>query len=194
MKEKTIKNKLSNIFIGVCLVACTILFVFKVGFVKVVVNGSSMNPTIDNGSKGVMIKVNKNTNIKRFDVVAGLYGNSKDSYIIKRVLGLPNETVDLVDNKLYVNGEEVAQEFSFIPRTVNFPQTHWTLNEDEYLLVGDNRAATISPVVDHISKIIGKNGIAYLTYDINSSSCENYNDYAGCEIDNRKWYYFKNGK
>ena len=194
MNKKAIISLLSNIFIGVCLVACTILFVCKVCFVKVVVNGSSMNPTIENGSKGFMVKVNENTKIKRFDVVAGLYGTSKDSYIIKRVLGLPNESVSLIDNKLYVNGQEIAQEFSFIPRTTNFNRTHWTLKDDEYLLVGDNRAATISPVVDHISKIIVKNGFAYLTYDIDSSSCENFNDYAGCEIENRKWYLFKNGK
>ena len=56
MNKKTILSVLGNIFIGVCLVACTVLFVFKVCFVKVVVNGSSMNPTIDNGSKGFMIK------------------------------------------------------------------------------------------------------------------------------------------
>ena len=194
MKAKKIPSVLANIFIGVCLIACITLFVFKVSFVNVVVNGTSMNPTIQDGSKGLMIKVNEKSKLKRFDVVASHYGSSSDSFIIKRVLGLPHETVRLIDNKLYVNGTEVTQEFSFIPRSINFSKTYWTLAEDEYLLVGDNRASTIAPVVEHISQIIGKNGFAYYTYDITSSSCENYDNYAGCEIDNRKWYLFKNGK
>ena len=37
-------------------------------------------------------------------------------------------------------------------------------------------------------------GFAIYTYNINSSSCENHKDYSGCEIDNRKWYYLKDGK
>lgn len=191
--KKKLFGILSNIFIGVCLIACIVFFVIKTCFVSVVVSGTSMNPTIENGSKGLMVKVNEKTKIERFDVVAGTYGVS-DSFIIKRVLGLPNETVKLIDNVLYVNDEVITQDFSFIPRSDNFPLTYWTLGENEYLLVGDNRAATISPVVETKDKILGKNGFAYLTYDIHSSKCINSEDYSGCAIDSRKWYLFKNGK
>ena len=191
MNKKAIISLLSNIFIGVCLVACTILFVCKVCFVKVVVNGSSMNPTIENGSKGFMVKVNENTKIKRFDVVAGLYGTSKDSYIIKRVLGLPNESVSLIDNKLYVNGQEIAQEFSFIPRTTNFNRTHWTLKDDEYLLVGDNRNASIQPIVVKGSDIFAKGGFIYKTHDVKAKECQGYLDKTACPILNNDWYLIK---
>lgn len=194
MNKKKVINILSNIFIGACLIACIVFFISKTCFVSVVVNGSSMNPTIENGSKGFMVKVNEKTKIERFDVVASKYGKAKDSFIIKRVLGLPNEKVRLINNTLYVNNEVVEQDFSFIPRSDNFPLTYWTLGENEYLLVGDNRAATISPVVESKENILGKNGFAYLTYDVHSSKCINSEDYSGCAIDNRKWYLFKNGK
>lgn len=194
MNKKKVINILSNIFIGVCFIACSIFFITKTCFVNVVVNGSSMNPTIENGSKGLMIKVSEKSKIKRFDVVAGKYGYSEDSFIIKRVLGLPNETIKLIDNTLFVNNEVVEQDFSFIPRDINFSVTSWTLGEGEYLLVGDNRPSTISPVVEHISKILAKNGFAYLTYDIDSIECKNNEAYSGCEIENRKWYLFKDGK
>ena len=194
MNKKKVLNLIFNIVIIVGLVLSCLIFAFKLSFVKVVVNGTSMNPTIDNGTVGYMVKVNKNTKIERFDVVASKYLDEEGSYIIKRVLGLPNEEVKLVDNTLYVNGNEIPQEFSFIPRNLNFSETSWTLQEDEYLLVGDNRAATINPVVEKKEEIISKNGFAIYTYDINSSSCENHKDYSGCEIDNRKWYYLKDGK
>ena len=194
MKAKKVINTILNIVLVVGLVASAILFAFKFTFVKVVVNGTSMNPTIDNGSIGYMVKVNKNTNIDRFDVVAASYNEGNGKYIIKRVLGLPNETIKIKDNKLYVNDQQMPQQFTFIPREKNFNLTTWTLSENEYLLVGDNRKATIDPVVKTKDQILSKNGFAILTYDIDSSSCENNEDYTGCEIENRKWYYFKDGK
>lgn len=192
------KNKIVDILLNILLTAgiivCVVLIVFKLCFVKVVVNGNSMKPTIDNGSKGYMIKVNKNSKIERFDVVASEYNQQSDYYIIKRVLGLPNETISLVDNTLYVNGEQVKQEFTFNSSTTNFPITSWTLKDDEYLLVGDNRSVTIPPVVEHISSIIAKNGFSYATYDINSDKCGNDEEYSSCPILNRNWYLFKDGK
>lgn len=191
------KNKALNVIINFILVIgvffCALFTVFKLTFVKVVVNGPSMNPTIIDGSKGYMVKVNKNTNIERFDVVAGFY-NSDDYLIIKRVLGLPNEHVRLIDNRLFINDEEVIQEFSFKPKGINFSITEWTLKEDEYLLVGDNRANTIAPVVTLKDDIIAKNGFAIAIYDIYSETCVGNEDYTTCPILERKWYWFKDGK
>lgn len=195
MKTKNKKlDAILNIFLVIATILCSFVIVFKLSFVKIVVNGSSMNPTIENGSIGYMIKVTKNTKIERFDVVAGAYGDSDTYYIIKRVLGLPGEQVELVDNKLYVNGIETPQDFSFTPSSKNFQTTKWTLNDNQYLLVGDNRANTIQPVVEYKESIIAKNGFAISTYDIASPLCENTNDYSGCPIKNRNWYWFKNGK
>ena len=192
-KSKTL-DIILNIVLTIGIVLCVFLIVFKLCFVKVVVNGNSMQPSIDNGSKGYMIKVNKNSKIERFDVVASEYNSQDDYYIIKRVLGLPFEEVELVNNKLYINGTEVKQEFNFNTSTTNFGTTKWTLKEDEYLLVGDNRKVTIAPVVEHISAIIAKNGFSYATYDIDSSECDNSDNYSGCPIEYRKWYWFKDGK
>jgi len=95
-KSKTL-DIIINIVLTIGIVLCVFLIVFKLCFVKVVVNGNSMQPSIDNGSKGYMIKVNKNSKIERFDVVASEYNSQDDYYIIKRVLGLPFEEVELVN-------------------------------------------------------------------------------------------------
>ena len=67
-----------NIILIIATILCSFVIVFKLSFVKIVVNGSSMNPTIENGSVGYMLKVGENTKIDRFDVVAGAYGERYD--------------------------------------------------------------------------------------------------------------------
>ena len=190
------KNKVVDIIINILLVLsiilCSFLVVFKLTFMKVVVNGNSMNPSINDGTKGYMQKVHANTKIELFDVVAGEYKNN-NSYIIKRVLGLPNQEVELIDNVLKINGEVVEQTFTFNKRTGNFNETHWSLKDDEYLLVGDNRGSTIQPVVENKTKIVAKNGFAVCEYDVNSSKCSGNDDYGSCPIKTRNWYYFKQG-
>lgn len=190
------KNKavdiIINILLVVSIIVCSFLLVFKLTFMKVVVNGNSMNPSINNGTKGYMLKVRSNTKIELFDVVAGEY-KSNNNYIIKRVLGLPNQEVELIDNVLKINGEVVEQTFTFNKRVGNFSQTHWTLKDNEYLLVGDNRGSTIQPVVETKDKIVAKNGFAVCEYDINSSKCSGSDDYSSCPIKNNHWYYFKEG-
>ena len=182
-KSKKTLDTILTVILSIGVVFSLLLVVFKLTFVKVNIIGTSMNPSIDDGSIGYMVKVNKNSKIKRFDVVVSKYLDVKNYYIIKRVLGLPNEEIDLVNNELFVNGSKVTQNFDFIYATEDFPQTHWTLGENEYLLVGDNRVNTILPVVENISSIIAKNGFSYAKYDINSSKCQGYNDYSFCPID-----------
>ncbi|MDY2889515.1 MAG: signal peptidase I [Candidatus Caccosoma sp.] len=191
-KKNKVVDIIINILLIISIVVCSFLVVFKLTFMKVVVNGNSMNPSINNGTKGYMQKVNANTKIELFDVVAGEYKNN-NNYIIKRVLGLPNQEVELVDNVLKINGEVVEQTFTFNKRTGNFNETHWSLNDNEYLLVGDNRGSTIQPVVENKSKIVAKNGFAVAEYDVNSSKCSGSDDYSSCPIRNRSWYFFKQG-
>ena len=182
-----------DIFLIIGIVCCLFLLVLKIAYVKVIVSGSSMNPSITNGDVGYMVKVRKNTKIERFDVVAGEYNSSQDYYIIKRVLGLPGEHVKLTNNVLYVNDVVVAQNFYFNPSDSDFDINEWTLGEDEYLLVGDNRSHTISPVKEKKSEIIAKNGISYGSYDINSDKCKT-SDYSSCPLQYNPWYKFKEGR
>ncbi|MCI5744899.1 MAG: signal peptidase I [Erysipelotrichaceae bacterium] len=181
---------LLNIVLSIGIVFVLILLSFKLFFIKVVVNGESMNPNIQDGSIGYMVKVNRNSNIERFDVVVSQYDQKDDYYIIKRVLGLPGEIIDLVNNELYVNNVLTEQNFTFIERKNNFSITHYELKENEYLLVGDNRNHTIAPAIEEKSSIIAKNGFSYAKYDVTSSSCDSYTDYSSCPIDKVKIYKF----
>ena len=71
--------------------------------------------------------------IERFDIVVIRRG---DEYLIKRVIGLPGEKVKYLDNKLYINGKYVKEEFKH-KKTNDFPI--YQLGKDEYFVMGDNR-------------------------------------------------------
>ena len=193
MSNKKISEKIINMILSIAIVLSSFFIIFKLTFVSVIVSGDSMNPTIEDGSKGYMLKVNENTNINRFDVVASLYSSTTHNYIIKRVLGLPNEKIELKDNNLYVNDQLIPQEFSFIPQKKDFMTSSWTLSENEYLLVGDNRQGTMEPFIANKSAILAINGFSYTTVEVNND-CRYVEGYASCPIKHRKWYWYKHGK
>ena len=109
------------------------------------VNGSSMDPTLRNGEIMILNKVKYNNNdIKRFDIVVI---KMDKELLIKRVIGLPNEEVKYVDNKLYINNEYVEETFlNEDVYTTNFSLSDINLEkipENCYLVLGDNREVSL---------------------------------------------------
>ncbi|MBQ9730651.1 MAG: signal peptidase I [Bacilli bacterium] len=108
---------------------------------QIVVYGDSMDSTLKNGDFGLADKqFFKITQINRFDIV--VIQNGKDQ-IIKRVIGLPNETITYSDGVLKVNGYIIEEDF--IDEDVknntnrNGLDISVKLKEDEYYVLGDNR-------------------------------------------------------
>lgn len=118
-------------------------------FKPIMVNGTSMNPTILHGSIGFSSVVNKNiSGIHRFDIVV-VRLDQKNEDLIKRVIGLPGETVTYQNDQLYINGEAIEESFldeQYVKqekeKSGNGKFTNdfsITLDEDEYFCMGDNR-------------------------------------------------------
>jgi len=75
------------------------------------VNGSSMYPTLKDQSLGFAnILSYQLFGVDRFDVVI-VYVEALDEYLVKRVIALPNEVVEMKDDKLYVDGVLIDQSF-----------------------------------------------------------------------------------
>ena len=109
------------------------------------VNGRSMYPTLTDGAYGFSTRIGVAMNgVERFDIVA-IYKPEQKKHIIKRVIGLPGDTVSCVDGDLYINGEIVEEPYldteyaknNTQPFTKDFGPV--TLGEDEYFCMGDNR-------------------------------------------------------
>lgn len=109
------------------------------------VNGTSMDPTLKNGEIMILNKIKYNKNdIKRFDIVVV---KMHKELLIKRVIGLPNEEIKYVDNKLYINGEYIKEPFlNDDVYTTNFSLDDFKLKkipENCYFVMGDNREVSL---------------------------------------------------
>ena len=131
-----------------------VLLVKQFIFTTVIVHGASMEKTLHDKDIMILDKIGvKIFGIKRFDIVVVDTDNNK---IIKRVIGLPGETVEYKDNQLYINGELVEDNYGGNKYTSDIEAI--TLGDDEYYVLGDNRTNSIdSRSIGAVSKeqIIG---------------------------------------
>lgn len=124
------------------------------------VNGESMAETLSNGDLMILDKIGFNTKgLDRFDII--VFDTKVDRKLIKRVIGLPGETVEYKDDNLYINGKILKDEYGY-GYTFDFDLSDIDVEKipkDYYFVMGDNRENSIdSRVLGLVSKkdIMGK--------------------------------------
>ena len=135
-EEKTERNPIIDLAIFVIKAFCVVAVLIKFVFMPCVVNGSSMVPTYNDGEYGYSFIVTKNLGIHRFDTAVIKLDTEEEKLLVKRVIGMPGETVEYKDNKLYINGEHLEEDFLTGVTTNDFKVE---LGQDEYYCLGDNR-------------------------------------------------------
>jgi len=114
-------------------------FIFQPFFVK----GQSMEPNFETGDYLIVDEISyRIENPQRGDVVVFKYPNNLSQRYIKRIIGLPDETIEIKEGQVIVSGK-VLDESSYLPRGVFTPDrgfTKITLTENEYFVLGDNRS------------------------------------------------------
>ncbi len=111
-----------------------------------IVSGSSMVPTFENGQYLIVDEISyRLNNPQRDDVVVFRYPNDTTKFFIKRIIGLPNETVDIKGTTVTITNSEHPGGFTlsepYIQNTAD-SNTHLELKSDEYFVMGDNRPAS----------------------------------------------------
>lgn len=96
------------------------------------VDGDSMKNTLKNGDILLLYKLGS---INRFDIIV-LDEEKDNEKIIKRVIGLPGETVAIKKGKIYINDKVIDDEYAY-GETSDYDKV--TLEDDEYFILGDNR-------------------------------------------------------
>jgi signal peptidase I len=111
-----------------------------------IVSGSSMVPTFENRQYLIVDEISyKLGSPKRDDIVVFRYPNDPSKFFIKRVIGLPNETVDIkgsdvyITNTLYPDGFKLDQPFV---KNTSENNIHFELKAGQYFVMGDNRSAS----------------------------------------------------
>ena len=160
---KVIKNILSYVLIIIVAILIK-MFVFS----PIKVNGTSMSPTLEDGDIMILNEIGYYLNgVNRFDIVVIDYNGEK---LIKRIIGLPGETIEYKNYDLYVNGEIVAENFKH-KDTADFSISELdaeVIPDDYYFVVGDNRInSKDSRMVGfiHKSKIMGKTNFVIYPFD-----------------------------
>lgn len=141
LNSGVIKDILEMIVGGLVAIFLAFVIVYSVGM-RTSVIGDSMEPALYNGQEILMNRViYKLSSPKRGDVVIFLpNGNENSHYYVKRVIGLPGETIQIKEGSVYIDGvlldEDEALDKMIDP---GIAQNELTLSLDEYFVLGDNR-------------------------------------------------------
>lgn len=134
---KYIKEYLPYVLVIVAVI-CIRYFVIS----PVQVDGSSMVPTLEDNQ--ILLLKKYDHSFERFDIIVLKYGNEK---LVKRIIGLPGETVTYQKNHLYINGKKVEEKF--LPEymeTDDFDLSkigYTVIPDGYYFVVGDNRGDSL---------------------------------------------------
>lgn len=144
-KKKISASLLREIFVWIFDIAVVLIIAFAlVHFIgeKTNIIGESMSPTLENDDAVIINKfIYEVSSPKRNDIVVFKpYGNEKLHYYIKRVIGLPGETVQIIDGKIYINGEVLEEDIDVDDiDNAGLASNPIVLGSDEYFVLGDNR-------------------------------------------------------
>ncbi|WP_423363519.1 signal peptidase I [Mycoplasma sp. P36-A1] len=164
------KKSFKKEIIETIVIVAVIFLIFQYLLMSVRVQGTSMEPTYVDGERGVMVRASFLNKADYHDVVVVDYfdeDKQQSELIVKRVFGMPNDTVQIKDNVVLVNGV-AARDDTKSPDTVMEDMDAVTLSSDEYFILGDNRNVSLdSRIIGPIKKeqIKAINGISYWPVD-----------------------------
>ena len=142
---KNIKKSLISLFtsvdkstrcflVSLLIIALVIVLVSVFFFQIAIVNGDSMLPTLKNNQILIMKKYD---NVYERNSIIVFQHEYK--CLIKRVVGLPGETVQIINNDIYINGEKIIDSINVDMAEYGIAHDVVTLAHDEYFVLGDNR-------------------------------------------------------
>ncbi|MGN1150550.1 MAG: signal peptidase I [Lachnospiraceae bacterium] len=141
LNAKVVTDIVEMIIGSLAAIFLAFVIVFSIGM-RTSVIGNSMEPALYNGQEILMNRVvYKLSSPKRNDVVVFLpNGNENSHYYVKRVIGLPGETIQIKDGRVYINGV-LLNEDDALDQMIDagIAQNELTLAADEYFVLGDNR-------------------------------------------------------
>jgi signal peptidase I len=163
-KTKSVLKEILSTSIYLLLVLCAAYFIVTYVGQRTQVSGSSMESTLSNDDHLIVDKISyRFKEPQRFDIIVFPFQYDRETYYIKRIIGLPGETVQIdYDGNIYIDGEILDESYGReVIQNPGRASEPITLGDDEYFVMGDNRnnsSDSRDPSVGNIKRedIIGK--------------------------------------
>lgn len=141
--RNVIKEMMSTVLYLLVVLAATYLVITFVGQ-RTEVDGASMETTLSDGDNLIVDKITyRFRDPERFDIIVFPFQYEANTYYIKRIIGMPGETVQIDElGNIYINGEILQESYGkevIAPENVGIAASPIVLGEDEYFVMGDNR-------------------------------------------------------
>lgn len=162
--EKRIRELLGWVVYILIVVCATYLIVTYVGQ-RTRVSGDSMLPTLENEDNLIVDKLSyRFRDPKRFEIVVFPYRYAENTYYIKRIIGLPGETVQIKQGYVYIDDKKLDESYGLElieEGRYGLAAEPIQLGKDEYFVLGDNRnnsadSREVSVGVIHKDEFIGR--------------------------------------
>ena len=155
--KKVMREILSTglyLLIVLCLTYLVIAFVGQ----RTEVNGGSMEPTLSDEDNLIVDKITyRFSDPERFDIIVFPFKYKEKTYYIKRIIGLPGETVQIdQQGNIYIDGEILNENYGkevIQPNHIGLASQPITLGDDEYFVLGDNRNNSVDSRVSQVGNI-----------------------------------------
>ena len=161
--KKIIKEIITTSLYVLLVLCLSYLFITFVGQ-RTEVQGSSMEATLSNGDQLIVDKISyRFRDPKRYDIIVFPFRYEDNTFYIKRIIGLPGETIQIDgEGNIWINGEILEESYGReIIRDPGLAVEPITLGEYEYFVMGDNRNNSSDSRVEavgniHRDEIIGR--------------------------------------
>jgi signal peptidase I len=127
---------------------------------RTIVDGDSMQNTLNNGDQLYVEKLSYRFDaLNRFDIIVFYpYGRQNSEYYVKRIIGLPGETVQIIDGNIFINGNLLEEHFGKDPiENPGRAAEPITLGKDEYFVMGDNRNTSKDSRTEEVGNVSKEN-------------------------------------
>lgn len=127
---------------------------------RTIVDGPSMEDTLHNGDHLMVEKISYHLDqLKRFDIIVFYpHGRDNKEYYVKRIIGMPGETIQIKGKDIYINGEVLKEDYGKEPITfAGIAEEPLSLGKDEYFVMGDNREVSLDSRYEEVGVVPRKN-------------------------------------
>lgn len=140
-KNKTFLREVIDlvVYCATIIVAALLIVTFVAQRTEVI--GHSMVDTLQDGDNLIVDKITyRFKDPERYDIIVFPSPDEEGKNYIKRIIGLPGETVQIIDGAVYIDGELLGENYGLeVMEYAGIAESPITLGEDEYFVLGDNR-------------------------------------------------------